>query len=83
MSKQCTCFECESLNTAFYSAYHGSTGKDVKAFLIYQFPDKSDNRHMESMIHFCNLIADSVNPNPFILGMLCEAWKQFLAECGH
>lgn len=69
------------LNELFYIAYHsGDLPANVKKFLRENFPTMQDNKHVSSMKHFCNVLALRNEPNPFILGMLCDAWRQFLTE---
>lgn len=71
------------LNNLFYVAYHSDDLTiNVRTFLRENFPTMMHNRHMQAMFHFLDVLSQNGrdNENPFILGMLCEAWRQFLKE---
>lgn len=63
------------LEAEFYTAYHANDLKALRAF-VATLP--ATNRHAQALQHFTR--NDDYLENGFICGMICEAFRQFLAD---
>lgn len=72
----------ELVNVLFQNAYHSADMTiETRKFLKETFP-LTESKHLDAMYHFLNVLStcESDNENPFVLGMLYDAWNQFLNE---
>lgn len=81
----------EQLNYEFYTHYHNydDNFKLLKQFVLSL---KCDSVHFEPCMHFINRLIEmtapvyyegqyhKIDPNPFVLGMLCDAWSKLLDD---